>query len=146
MKDSEITSKIQELLSSGQNANTQLALQLMESQLDQQLEETLSQLERNYQLKADSRTGEDFYLNLRLGPILLEYDYSKRYAPYVGSIERASRKVGIERVGQIQYQVNMNQYWEVKEWEAEAVKALFEEDYLQLIPYLAQTIYSEINA
>lgn len=144
MKRGEILEKIQKLLASGQAANTLLALELMESQLGVGLEELLRSLERTYQMKEESRTGDDFMLNLRLGPVLLEYEYSKRYAAYVGTIERGYRKVAIERNGQIQYQVNQNKAWEVKEWEPEAVKELFESDYLELIPYLAEVVEMEI--
>ncbi len=143
MQTSEIEDKIRDLLASGQQENCILALELIQSQLNMSVEDFLRQTPLTFQPRANSRTGEDFGLKLELGPVLLQYEYSKRYAPYVGTIERAFRKLGLRQAGQLHYPPKQSLQWEVKGLSATEIQAIFKADFQDLVPYIHQQLIAD---
>ena len=139
MKNKEIHAKIQDLLSSGHKSNTQIALQLISSQLNSSPEVFLETYPLHFKKK--SVGSESFYLHINIGHILLQYDYIQSFAPYMGTIKKATRKMGLCFNDQTSYPPSLQISWDVKTIENSLeIKKIFERDYYGLIPDIMHRI------
>jgi len=127
-------SKIRDLLSSGQQVNTKLALQLISSQLNSSLEKILHEYPLVFKKKDNSK---GFYLHIRLGHLVIEYDYLNSFVPYMGYQKKAKRNIKVHLKKEGEYPVDLQESWDVREIENPLeIQRIFIADYFTLIPQI----------
>ena len=72
---------------------------------------------------------------------VLQYDYKQYFAPYMGTIKKATRKVGLFSKDQPAYPPSLQISWDVKKIENPLeIKKIFERDYYGLIPEIMHRV------
>lgn len=135
MTSKEITTKIQDLLDSGEAEYIYIGLCLMMSQLELSMGEALQRLKPHY------RTDEqgNFKAFYKIGPIQLEYEYEQGYVPYMGTGATVSRMLGVWEDGSLEYQLDYAAFLNLGDNDGQAeARKLVEEDYLKLTEVLNQ--------
>ena len=65
--------------------------------------------------KKDNSKG--FYLHIRLGHLVIEYDYLNSFVPYMGYQKKAKRNIKIHLKKEGEYPVDLQESWDVREIE-----------------------------
>ena len=145
MTKEEIQIKIQNLVDSGQGANTYIAVYMMVHQLDMTLEEAIGSL-KPIDYERTFANPNDFYSNIRIANIWVEYEFIEGYVPYMGTAATASRMVSYYDAKNDCTKIidRLAEFLPIEDEDSPArVRAIVLEDYQSLVPLLLRLLEGE---